>query len=246
MKLHCVGSSSAGNCYILQNNTEALVLEAGVRFSDVQKALDFNVQKVVGCLITHEHGDHASQVSRFLDSCINVYMSAGTADALRLANNPFVSTVKSLSQYKVGNFSVMPFDVKHDAAEPLGFLVSHPETGVVLFATDTYYLPKRFFGLNHIMIECNYIEENLQYNLKNGTVSDNVAKRVHSSHMELQTCVGALKSNNLNAVRNIVLMHLSHSNGNGDIMKKTITEATGKNVVIARPGLIMDFNKNAF
>ena len=66
MNLSVLNSSSAGNCYVFQNKTEALIVEAGVRFSELQKALDFNVRKVVGCIITHEHGDHSAYVSDFL------------------------------------------------------------------------------------------------------------------------------------------------------------------------------------
>ena len=39
MRLNVLGSDSNGNCYILQTDTEALIIEAGVRMSDVKKAL---------------------------------------------------------------------------------------------------------------------------------------------------------------------------------------------------------------
>ncbi|MEB3374489.1 hypothetical protein SFC43_18645 [Bacteroides sp. CR5/BHMF/2] len=48
MKLIVLGSSSSGNCYILDNGTESLIIEAGIRFQEVKKALDFNLRKVVG------------------------------------------------------------------------------------------------------------------------------------------------------------------------------------------------------
>lgn len=56
MLLKCVNSGSQnGNCYILENDTEALILDAGVRYKDVMKALDYNIYKVTGILLTHEH-----------------------------------------------------------------------------------------------------------------------------------------------------------------------------------------------
>ena len=39
MELKVLGSSSAGNCYILDNGKEALILEAGIAFSESQKRL---------------------------------------------------------------------------------------------------------------------------------------------------------------------------------------------------------------
>ena len=55
MKLRVLGSSSAGNCYILENNTEALIIEAGLPFMEAKKALDFNTKKIQGVVISHEH-----------------------------------------------------------------------------------------------------------------------------------------------------------------------------------------------
>ena len=56
MKLHVVDSGSSGNTYILMNETEALILDAGCSFMRVKKALGFNVRQIVGVIVTHEHG----------------------------------------------------------------------------------------------------------------------------------------------------------------------------------------------
>lgn len=68
MKLIVLGSSSSGNCYILDNGKEALIIEAGIRFQEVKKALDFNLRKVVGCVVTHAHNDHAKYIKAMVDS----------------------------------------------------------------------------------------------------------------------------------------------------------------------------------
>ena len=70
MELKVLGSSSAGNCYILDNGKEALILEAGIAFPKVKKALGFNLRKVAGCLITHQHNDHAKYIRNMVDSGI--------------------------------------------------------------------------------------------------------------------------------------------------------------------------------
>lgn len=55
MKLKVLGSGSSGNCYILENDAEALIIEAGLPFMEVKKVLNFNVRKVQGVVISHEH-----------------------------------------------------------------------------------------------------------------------------------------------------------------------------------------------
>lgn len=55
MELKVLGSNSSGNCYIIENNDEALIIEAGIKLSEVKKAIDFNISKIRGVLISHEH-----------------------------------------------------------------------------------------------------------------------------------------------------------------------------------------------
>lgn len=56
MLLKVIGSGSKGNSYVLESENEALILDAGCRIKDVLKAIDYNVSKTCGVLITHEHG----------------------------------------------------------------------------------------------------------------------------------------------------------------------------------------------
>ncbi len=56
MLLKCIASGSKGNSYALISDKEILLIEAGVRFREVKKHIDFQVSKIVGCLISHEHG----------------------------------------------------------------------------------------------------------------------------------------------------------------------------------------------
>lgn len=55
MKINILGSSSKGNCYVLHNNEEALIIEAGVSFDKVIKSIDFKVNNIVGVACSHVH-----------------------------------------------------------------------------------------------------------------------------------------------------------------------------------------------
>ena len=54
MKLKVLGSNSLGNCYILENKDEALIIEAGIKLPKVKAAMNYNIKKIVGCLVSHE------------------------------------------------------------------------------------------------------------------------------------------------------------------------------------------------
>ena len=250
MVLRVLGSSSSGNAYILENVGEALLIEAGVNFKKVVAALEGNISKVVGCLITHEHGDHAGRINEVLNAVIPVYATQGTIDNAKVKSEWKPRTLEREGNgYKVqqiGGFKVIPFATKHDCAEPVGFYIWHPETGGILFATDTYYLPNTFKGLNNVLIECNYDPEILDRNVEEGRLIPTLRERVRESHLSIDTCIDTLKANDLKAVNNIVLIHLSAGNGDPVAFKDRVYRATGKRVHIAAPGLSINFNKTPF
>lgn len=120
MKLKVLGSSSNGNCYLIEANNEKLILDAGVNFKIVQKELKFNFNGIEGVLITHEHMDHLKYAINFALNGINIYASEGTLAKLDLKGHRF-KIIKALEQFKIGNFIILPFETQHDAAEPLRF-----------------------------------------------------------------------------------------------------------------------------
>lgn len=245
MQLNVIGSNSQGNCYILQNDSEALIIEAGCHDQGVKKALGFNLTKVAGCLITHEHGDHAKFAHKIAQAGINCYASAGTLGAVELPRHR-AKTIKAKQSFKIGNFTVLPFDVKHDAAEPLGFLIHHPETGLTLFLTDTMYSPYTFEGLNNIIVEANYSTELIKQRCEDEMLPMFLRNRIIKSHMSFENTMKLLLANNLTAVNNIVLIHLSDGNSDEAYFK---TEASKflKNVTVASAGMVIsNFNKTPF
>ena len=244
MILDVIASGSKGNAYILQNEQEALLIEAGVRFDAILKALDFNPAKVAGCLISHEHGDHAKFADQVLKAAIPVYCSKGTAESIKADKRPEICEAGKV--YRLGNFRFIPFATMHDAAEPYGFFIQHPETGNVLFATDTKFLKYTFQGLDNIMVECNYSREILDRNVAAGRLPVSVRNRIIDSHFEITNLIGTLKANDLTQVKNIVLLHLSDNNSNAESFKAEVFRETGKKTFVAAPGLRINFNKQPF
>lgn len=246
MELEVIGSGSRGNSYLLISQNEVLILEAGMSFFEIKKTLDFDLSKVVGCLVSHEHKDHSKCVAEMLNAGIPVYASAGTWEALDIANafNSFVW--KSGQIIRLGKFEIKSFSTRHDAAEPFGFLIRHPEAGTILFATDTYYLQQRFRGLNNILIECNYEAESLREKFERGEVAKPLYERLLTSHMSLKTCLKMLDIYDLSKVNKIVLVHLSDANSDACLFQNQVEYSTGKEVFIAEAGLKIDFNRTAF
>jgi len=244
MKLHIIGSSSAGNAYLLDTDNESLLIECGVPFKMVEKAANYAVSKIQGVIISHEHGDHAKGVKECAERRIPVFASAGTIDALGLTGNNACHPMKNLEMYRIGGFLIRPFKVVHDANEPFGFLIHHAEIGSMVFATDTAYLPFKFAGLNHMMIECNYAKSILDDNVQSGAILPVVRNRIVQSHMSLETCLETLEKNDLTKVKNIILIHLSESNSNANAFRELVQTQTAIPVTIAEPGVTLELNIN--
>ena len=146
MRLIILGSSSKGNCYLLDNGKQALMIECGLAFKEVEKALNFDIKRIQGVLVSHEHGDHAKHAAMCQKRHVPLFCSKGTAEALHLKDDFGVRVMENRTTYRIGDFRVQPFDTQHDAAQPFGFLIHHPECGLTLFATDTYYLKYTFMN----------------------------------------------------------------------------------------------------
>lgn len=243
MKLKVLGSNSLGNCYILENKDEALIIEAGIKLAKVKEALNYNTRKIVGCLVSHEHNDHAGFYMEYLTmgfpvlSPEDVYRHKGYS-----VMPPFAKIVQSGHGYKVGNFKVIPFEVQHDVPA-FGYQVDHSDIGRLIFLTDTFYCEYTFDNVNHWLIEANYADDILDRNIVEGRTPPSMRPRLLKSHMEIETTKGLLSANDLSQTQNIVLIHLSDGNSDEKRFVDEVVKLTGKPVVAANKGVVINFSK---
>lgn len=224
------GSSSAGNSYIISCGDTALMLEAGVH---PKKMIGVNWSTIKGCLITHEHGDHSKFADKLVQSVgFDIYSSAGTLEALPVASYR-TKRLEAEKVAQIGDWKVLPFLVEHDVSEPFGFLILAPDGSKIVFATDTYFVRKKFIGVTHFMIECNYALDILDQNVSAGYIDNGRRKRLLTSHFELENVKTFLKSNDLSQVKETWLLHLSNQNSDEKRFKQEIQAITGTPVYIA-------------
>lgn len=228
MEFKQYASSSNGNMYTVSDGQTILLLEAGVPFNNVKKNLGFTVSAIDGCLVTHEHMDHAKACKDLLKAGIELYTSRGTADALGLSATYNLHYVQAEKQFQVNTLRVLPLAIEHDCVEPLGFLIQSTIDGdKLLFITDTHYIRYRFKGLTHIAAECNHSLRLIE------SLEPNRRKRLMETHMSLETLLEMLKANDLSRVKEIHLLHLSDGNSDEAEFKRAVMRLTGKPVYIS-------------
>ena len=240
MRLKVIGSGSTGNAYILESPTGRLLLECGLPFKVIQKALEFDLTSVDGCLLTHSHKDHSKSVKDVMKAGIDTYMTLDTATGIN-ADGHRMELINAGTQFNVGDFIVLPFPTEHDCAGAVGYLIQYKPTGEkLLFATDTFFIRHRFVGLNYIVIESNYCLDILKANVETGRIPESLKNRILESHFSLDNLKIFFKANDLKDVRQIVLIHLSDGNSDAARMVSEIEELTKKETMIAEPGKVIE------
>lgn len=239
MKLHVLGSSSSGNGYIIYNNMECLIIEAGINIKEVKKVLDFDLSIVSGCIVTHTHGDHAKYIEQYAKAGIEVFSHENVFQTVKQHHN--YKVVEENKVFKVGDFKITGFSLKHDVP-CFGFYINHEETGNFCFITDTSIVPYKFAEMNHILIESNYDKEIIDTNDTNYNLRD----RIVQSHLSFDSTMKFISKQDLSNVHDIILLHASDSNSDISSLKEKLIKTHMKNVYVAQKGLEIEFNINPF
>lgn len=232
MEITSLASSSKGNAYLISDGRFPLLVECGIPWKIIRQKLNFQTSTLAGCLISHSHADHSKAWQDVAKAGINIYTSQGTIDALGMTGHR-IKPIQALRQIQIGTWAIMPFDTKHDAAEPLGFLLANQSGEKLVFATDTYYIKYKFAGLTHIMVETNHSTALLKANVEAGNVPVVMKNRLMQSHFNLENVKEFLKANDLSRVQEIHLIHLSEGNSDAELFKREIEKQTGKLIVVA-------------
>ena len=247
MELRVVGSGSSGNAYVLNGKEAALLIECGLPYREqILPALDFERSKLQGCIVSHAHKDHSKYLPNILGDAIHCYMPSdlfAMYDRSRYAHCAEVGKV-----IKVGDFAVLPFECVHDV-ECNGYVISHPEMGIVLFATDTGYIPADFstFCFSHIMIEANYGEEIIHEKMEQDESLVPHFRHVMRGHMSIEGSVEYLHTLDLRKCETVTLIHLSNDNSNEkDFIARAQKEFPLVRVQVAHAKDKFNFNKKPY
>lgn len=236
MKLIVIGSSSKGNSYALQADTgEILLLEAGVPYKEVKRAIGYKTTNIVACLVSHRHLDHAKYIGEYTKAGIIIYSNANVSQR-------FPGCVNSLlceGTYALGGFSVIPFWVEHDEDAPnYGYLIRHKEMGTLFFATDCYNLKFVIRGCRTYMTECNYSDVLLNKAIEEGKTPRSQADRVRLSHMSMEHAITWLQDCGAEqTARQIILIHGSSRHLNPDLAVSKFQQVLGIPTFYARPDI---------
>jgi phosphoribosyl 1,2-cyclic phosphodiesterase len=165
-------------------------------------------------LLSHEHDDHVRGLSRLLRSHESpVVATAGTIRALEPGPGFLHRRIVPGCPIEIGDVCVTPLPVSHDAAEPVGFVVSDGESVAAVFTdlgTVDGHVYESLCGADLVVLEANYDSVLLEL----GPYPRPLKERIRSptGHLSNEDCASTLSRLPLLRVKEIWLAHLSAEN----------------------------------
>ncbi len=225
LSIKAIASSSAGCCYLIESGGEQLLIECGIGLNKIREALNFDLSKVVGCLVSHEHKDHCKSVQDIHDkTVIPLCCNIEVAVCFSLCDH---LPAMHMNKLKFGDqFSVIPILLPHDVS-CFGYIVM--SGGEILFyATDTGGINYTFPGLTHLMIETNHSMEALF----KSDLNKSVVARIADNHLSIDNAL-EFAVRHKDTLEEVHLMHLSDKHGDEELFKTMAQEALGVPIYIA-------------
>lgn len=232
-------SGSTGNSSLIQTENTKILIDAGESAKKISQALNsINVEptEINAILITHEHSDHIKGVGTFSKKYnIPVYANSETWNAMPTQKEKVTSdNIKyfKFEKFNIGDLSILPFSIPHDAANPCGFNIYYKDKKISV-ATDighmTTEVVNNLTNSSFILLEANYDPNILKcssypYQLKqriagpNGHLPNDIAGKT----------ISYLVQHGLNTV---MLGHLSKENNFPELAYKTVVEQLIENNV---------------
>lgn len=231
MKVQVINSGSSGNCYLLTDReNNSLIIEAGK--GTFQKCLPLipDVAKIVACIYSHVHNDHAGDIKT-----VSEYMPVYGPEQFKHGEQINMQLSGSYP------FSVIPLAVEHDPGiDCFAFFIrSNVEEKYIFFATDCYnysriidILPE---PLSLAMVEVN----NDAHKLDTSRYPADLKERIRKTHCSVQRA--SLAIGRAKCTRFLLVHPSDHNINQADALAYFQKEFPNREFTFATPGVVLNF-----
>lgn len=234
LRFSLLGSGSSGNAILVATPDTKILVDCGLsykqlrlRAADVGESLD----DLKAVFITHEHGDHVRGLGVLARQLhVPVYMTEATWDALpaSVGKIPRRAFFEAGDEISLNGLSLESFGISHDAADPVNFSVVYNGTKLGLAGDMGHVsnLVRMKLAASHaLVVESNYCPRMLQA----GPYPPSIQQRIRGrqGHLSNQDACSLLASLLHDALKMIVLVHISDENNTPDLARGMATRALG-------------------
>jgi phosphoribosyl 1,2-cyclic phosphodiesterase len=234
-----LNSGSNGNCYYVGNETDAVLIDAGISCRETEKRmkqLGLSMKKVRAIFVSHEHGDHIKGVTTLSNKYdLVVFITKDTAKHGPKLIKHLSKTFKENEPVSIGEMLITPFTKQHDAVDPHSFIISYNGTTVGVF-TDIGNPCKQvihYFKKCHAaFLESNYDDDMLE----NGRYPVHLKNRIRGDegHLSNKQALELFTKHRPPFMTHLLLSHLSKENNEPQLVEELFTKhAGGRTIVVA-------------
>lgn len=239
MRFASLGSGSRGNALVVDSGETKLLIDCGFSLRMTLSRLDrlgISGEEITAILVTHEHGDHIAGVGRFARRFkLPVYLTHGTREFLLEGDvsAPDYRLVESRAGFCVGDFSITPYTVPHDAREPVQYVVSHgrlrlgvlTDCGVV-----TPHVVEVLDGVDGLVLECNHDAGMLA----GSAYPTRLKRRIAGDfgHLGNTQSASLLAQIDCRRLQHVVAAHLSEENNDPELAVAALLQSVGSGASI--------------
>lgn len=237
-----IASGSNGNCYYVGNETEAVLVDAGISCKEIEQRMaraGLSLQKIKAVFVSHEHTDHIAGLALLAKKHkLPIFISPATLKGSRLwFDKNLLNHFTANEELAIGDLVVRPFSKLHDAADPFSFTITCRNTTVGVI-TDIGRVcdnvVHHFSRCHAVFLESNYDEQMLDkgrypYFLKNRI-------RNGFGHISNRQALELFLQHRSPSLSHLFLSHLSYNNNCPKLVEELFTAYAGnvKMVVTSR------------
>lgn len=232
MQIHTLSSSSKGNCALIIDGDDAILIDAGISARAITSALagfGLRPEELSGILVTHEHTDHVRGLATLIKRPLApIFAPRTVANHLRWSIagvDDFIVELPLMEETMVGGLSVFPFPTPHDTPQSVGYRITGSR--ILGFCTDCGHVTEDMLrglaGADAAVIEANHDPRLLM----DGPYPPLLKRRILSDrgHLSNEACGRLALSLARGGARNIVLAHLSLENNTPALALEAVTSA---------------------
>jgi phosphoribosyl 1,2-cyclic phosphodiesterase len=234
-----LNSGSNGNCYYIENQQDAILVDAGITCRETEKRmvrLGLSMSKVRAIFVSHEHSDHIRGIPVMAKKYkLPVFITDETLKMSRFSlGSHLLKTFKAHESVQIGDLEITAFPKFHDATEPHSFIVSCNGIKVGVF-TDIgipcEHVIRYFSSCHAAFLEANYDEDMLE----NGRYPYHLKARIRGGHGHLSNRQALeLFCTSGTHMSHLLLSHLSRDNNNPDLVLELFkSRSQGTEIIVA-------------
>jgi phosphoribosyl 1,2-cyclic phosphodiesterase len=234
-----LNSGSNGNCYYVGNETDAVLIDAGLSCRETEKrmrSLDLDMKLIRAIFVSHEHGDHIKGVTNLANKYkLPVYITEKTARFGPRMISHISQRFTAKQTISIGSLSVTPFTKFHDASDPHSFIISYKHINVGVLTDIGKVCPEvihHFSQCHAVFLESNYDESMLE----NGRYPIHLKNRIRGGlgHLSNKEALELFKTHRSPSLSHLLLAHLSQENNSPELAASLFEpHANGTKVIVA-------------